>query len=407
MSKNRKFTALTLIFTLIASTFLAAPLNVDARQSKKSTSKKHRVHKKSSRKGASKRKSKSKRKRATRIRAPHQLGILIQSEDGTVIQDKLSDKCFNPASAIKLLTAYGALKTFGPTHQFNTDLYMDGDLDTANGVLQGNVYIQGNDPEFGKADSVDLLKALADNGVKKIEGKLIVSNSFSLYCSNSALYSGKGLSKIFRYGGGPDQSIIVVGPVEVGTAPQSAQLVTTHQSEELRSTLKHMLSRSLNNAAERIGSVIGGVPKLRKIAVEDIGIPQDSITITSASGLGQNRISPKHMMQVLKALETELDRYNMDFQNIMPVAGIDNGTLEKRFTGESEKGSVVAKTGTLTTTDGGVSALVGVMRSQKEDLYFVIFGWHGGVHSMRKNQDVLIRQLQEARGGPRAFDYNS
>ena len=112
-------------------------------------------------------------------------------------------------------------------------------------------------------------------------------------------------------------------------------------------------------------------------------------------------------MQVLKALETELDRYNMDFQNIMPVAGIDNGTLEKRFTGESEKGSVVAKTGTLTTTDGGVSALVGVMRSQKEDLYFVIFGWHGGVQSMRKNQDVLIRQLQEARGGPRAFDYNS
>ena len=403
MSKNRKFTALTLIFTLIASTFLAAPLEVDARQSKKSTSKKHRVHKKSSRKGASKRKSKSKRKRATRIRAPHQLGILIQSEDGTVVQDKLSDKCFNPASAIKLLTAYGALKTFGPTHQFNTDLYMDGDLDAANGILQGNVYIQGNDPEFGKADSVDLLKALADNGVKKIEGKLIVSNSFSLYCSNSALYSGKGLSKIFRYGGGPDQSIIVVGPVEVGSAPQSAQLVTTHQSEELRSTLKHMLSRSLNNAAERIG----GVPKLRKIAVEDIGIPEDSITITSASGLGQNRISPKHMMQVLKALETELDRYNMDFQNIMPVAGIDNGTLEKRFTGESEKGSVVAKTGTLTTTDGGVSALVGVMRSQKEDLYFVIFGWHGGVHSMRKNQDVLIRQLQEARGGPRAFDYNS
>ena len=38
----------------------------------------------------------------------------------------------------------------------------------------------------------------------------------------------------------------------------------------------------------------------------------------------------------------------------MPVAGIDPGTLEDRFTGLPWRGSVIAKTGTLTLrTDGG------------------------------------------------------
>ena len=87
----------------------------------------------------------------------------------------------------------------------------------------------------------------------------------------------------------------------------------------------------------------------------------------------------------------------------MPVGGLE-GTLKRRFTQEMVKGSVVAKTGTLAQTDGGVSALVGVVRCKQEDLYFVIFCMHGGVHSMRKKQEVIIKQLQDERGGPQPFD---
>ena len=39
----------------------------------------------------------------------------------------------------------------------------------------------------------------------------------------------------------------------------------------------------------------------------------------------------------------------------MPVAGVDPGTLEDRYTDALTRGSVVAKTGTLISTDGGAS----------------------------------------------------
>lgn len=407
--KPNPLIAFLMILTLAFSWLI--PTEVDARSSKssgksshKSSKKTRSSHKRSKRKrGHYKRRRKHKAKK--KWHAPLQLGILIQSPDGKIITDKHSDKSFNPASAIKLLTAYGALKELGPAHQFTTELYMDGALDEDSGILDGNLYVQGNDPEFGKTDSYELVKALAAQGVKQVKGKLVVSKDFSLYCNGNARTSGQGLSRIFKYGMS-DSKVLIDGGVELGSAPESAIVVLKHDSESLRSTLKHMLSKSLNSAAERIGSVIGGVPKLKEIATDDLGIPEESIKITSASGLGQNRITPKHMMKVLRALGEELERHNLSYQSIMPVAGIDNGTLEKRFTSEDEKGSVVAKTGTLTHTDGGVSALVGVMRSQKEDLYFVMFGWHGGVHGMRKNQDVLIKQLQQERGGPKSFAYN-
>lgn len=407
-SKTNALIALITLLALCISTMV--PAGVEAKSSSSRT-----ASKSSKKKRYSKKRSKRKRRHYRRRRrhkpkrkwhGPLELGILIQSPDGKVITDKHSDKSFNPASAIKLLTAYGALKEFGPAHQFTTELYMDGALDEKSGVLDGNVYVQGNDPEFGKTDSYELVKALAAQGVKQVKGKLVVSRDFSLYCNGNAVSSGQGLTRIFKYGLS-DSKVLINGGVQLGDAPESAIVVLKHDSETLQSTLKHMLSKSLNGAAERIGGVIGGVPKLKEIATDDLGIPKESIRITSASGLGQNRITPKHMMKVLRALGDELEKHNLSYQNIMPVAGIDYGTLEKRFTEEEEKGSVVAKTGTLTRTDGGVSALVGVMRSQNEDLYFVMFGWHGGVLSMRKKQDILIKQLQQERGGPKSFQYRT
>ncbi|HEY9783963.1 MAG TPA: D-alanyl-D-alanine carboxypeptidase, partial [Candidatus Obscuribacterales bacterium] len=51
-----------------------------------------------------------------------QIGILLQSPDGETLIEQAANVPFNPASAVKLLTAYGALKTFGPQHRFVTTL---------------------------------------------------------------------------------------------------------------------------------------------------------------------------------------------------------------------------------------------------------------------------------------------
>ncbi len=333
-----------------------------------------------------------------------QTGILVMSKGGTVILDEHSDVAFNPASAIKLLTAYSALKELGPDYRFPTTVLLDGELDEESGLFTGDVYVQGKDPDFKSSDGRELVQALSDAGVKRIDGKLIVSKTFSLNCAKDALGSGRGLAKILR-SGVAGTKVVLDGPVALGDAPSNAQVVTEHRSEELRETLKVMLSRSLNNAAERIGDSVGGIEQLKQTASE-IGISSASIHLESASGLGQNRISPKQMMLVFTSLGEELRRSGLDYQAILPVAGIDRGTLERRFTGLSERGSVVGKTGTLPGTDGGVSALVGILRSKEEDLYFVHFGWKGGVCGFRSAQDSLVRRLQNERGGPEPFNYD-
>ena len=111
-------------------------------------------------------------------------------------------------------------------------------------------------------------------------------------------------------------------------------------------------------------------------------------------------------MKIYRALFAELQRYRLTPSSIMPVAGIDPGTLEDRFTGLPWRGSVIAKTGTLIRTDGGASSLVGQMRTANgETLLFVIMNQRGSVSRFRENQDYLVMLVQNTRGGPKAFEY--
>jgi len=112
------------------------------------------------------------------------------------------------------------------------------------------------------------------------------------------------------------------------------------------------------------------------------------------------------MMKIYRELRVELKKHGLTPAAIMPVAGIDPGTLEDRFTGMPWRGSVIAKTGTLVRTDGGASSLVGQMRAANgEILLFVIMNQRGSVWRFRENQDYLVMLVQNSRGGPKAFEY--
>src|SRR4029079_6041871 len=98
------------------------------------------------------------------------------------------------------------------------------------------------------------------------------------------------------------------------------------------------------------------------------------------SVLGSKLIRPAVMMKIYRALLVELKKNGLAASDILPVAGIDPGTMRERVTGPAWRGSVIAKTGTLVRTDGGASALVGQMKSQNgETLYFVIMNQRGSV----------------------------
>jgi D-alanyl-D-alanine carboxypeptidase/D-alanyl-D-alanine-endopeptidase (penicillin-binding protein 4) len=185
-----------------------------------------------------------------------------------------------------------------------------------------------------------------------------------------------------------------------------AKLLLTQKSSKLVDILKVLLCYSNNFMAERIGESLGGPESVRQQLVALLNIAPGEIKLASLSGLGVNRMSPRVMMKVYRALRNELQKSRLSPSDIMPVAGIDPGTLEKRFTGPPWRGSVIAKTGTLVRTDGGASALVGQLRAANgETLLFVIMNQRGSVVRFRENQDYLVMLIQNSRGGPRAFSY--
>jgi D-alanyl-D-alanine carboxypeptidase/D-alanyl-D-alanine-endopeptidase (penicillin-binding protein 4) len=158
--------------------------------------------------------------------------------------------------------------------------------------------------------------------------------------------------------------------------------------------------------AERLGDSVGGIQAVRRDLMSSLSLSPHEFSIASLSGLGINRVSPRAMMKIFRALRAELRKNKLSTTDIMPVAGIDPGTMQDRFTGPAWRGSVIAKTGTLIRTDGGVSTLVGQMRTASgEILLFVIMNRRGNVLRFRLNQDYLVSQIQNSRGGPKAFQY--
>src|ERR1043166_3058850 len=355
-------------------------------------------------------------------------GVLIETLDGKVVSAQSENEPFNPASTLKLATALVALRTLGPDHRFATGVWTDGVLDKTTGILNGNLYISGRDPSFHYEHGVLLARELNQLGIKQVSGDLVVAPGFTMNFSASASRSGERLYDTLdatrRYAEAVRAwnyertllndhasletvpSVAVMGAVTVGPVAPAAKLLLTQRSRKLVDILKVLLCYSNTFMAERIGEALGGPQSVREQLKTLLGLGPDEIRISSLSGVGVNRISPRVMMKVYRELRAELQRHGLSPSSILPVAGIDPGTLEDRFNGLAWRGSVIAKTGTLMRTDGGASALVGQMRTANgEVLLFVIMNQRGSIWRFRENQDYLVMLAQNSRGGPKAFDY--
>jgi D-alanyl-D-alanine carboxypeptidase/D-alanyl-D-alanine-endopeptidase (penicillin-binding protein 4) len=355
-------------------------------------------------------------------------GVLVETLDGKIVSSQNENEQFNPASTMKLATALVALRTLGPDHRFATAIWTDGQLDKATGVINGNLYVAGRDPSFHYEHAILIARELNSLGIKQVTGDLIVAPGFTMNFSSSSMRSGEQfydtLDSTLRQAAAMRAwnyertllndkaaletvpSVAVMGAVEVGPVAPSAKLLLTQKSSKLVDILKVLLCYSNNFMADRIGDTLGGPQAVREHLTAELGLAPDDLKISALSGLGVNRISPRTMMKVYRALLGELQKHGLAPSAIMPVAGIDPGTLEDRFTGMPWRGSVIAKTGTLLRTDGGASSLVGQMRAANgETLLFVIMNQRGSVARFRENQDYLVMLVQNSRGGPKPFDY--
>ena len=337
------------------------------------------------------------------------LGIVIESLDGKQrLADHNPDIAFNPASVMKLATSLVALTKLGPDHRYRTNFLADGRLDLATRKLEGDLVVEGGtDPMFAATDGQAVAQELSRLGVSRVTGKLRISGAFYYYArgytSNLSLEtSAKKLRAVIESAG-----IKIDGDTEFGD--KAGTLLLSHYSETLAKILLYQNAHSSNAVAEVVGESVGGPQAIQSFLVKRAGLRDSEIYVGRASGLEFNRITPQASIRVLRALLAVLSNYSLKAEDVMPVAGIDSGTLRVRLGREDIRGSVVAKTGTLVSMDNGVSTLVGIVHTKERGpLLFAIFNSAGDVNTYRRLQDQFLQELIAEEGGavrvPRSED---
>jgi D-alanyl-D-alanine carboxypeptidase/D-alanyl-D-alanine-endopeptidase (penicillin-binding protein 4) len=327
-------------------------------------------------------------------------GILIESLDGKqTIAAHNADNPFNPASVMKLATSLVALEKFSPAHRYRTNFLADGQLDKKSRQLLGDLVVEGNaDPMFSKTDAEEVAKTLAELGISRVTGGLRIAGSFYFFARGYKRNLSHETSAVKLREALQRAGIRIHGSTVTGEA--KGTLLIAHYSDTLPNLLLYQNAHSSNAIAEVIGESLGGAATMQDFLTRRLQLKEGDLYVGHPSGLEFNRITPRASLKILRALIATLDKYSLKPEDIMPVAGVDSGTLMGRFTEEEFKGAVIAKTGTLFSTDRGVSTLVGLAFTKSHGtLLFAVFNSDGRVRAYRHLQDDFIEETIAELGG--------
>ena len=330
----------------------------------------------------------------------NQHGVYIETLDtAQPIAAFNADLRFNPASVTKLATSLAALDKLGAQYRFHTELRTNGTIDARTGELQGDlILVSGGDPAFSIQNAREVGDELRRRGIRRVSGSLVIVGAFS--CNhNSQTDVSAG---VFRR-----QARLPIHDatryVSSAASTSAGQLLLTIESDTLIHILQQQNAHSVNSMADLLGNVIGGPEAVRKFLVERLNLPESDVYFTHASGLDVNRLTPRATVQLLRALVQYLAEQGYTPEAVMPVAGVDASTLRDRFEDDEFAGSVVAKTGTLHDTDGGVAALAGIAYTRAHGpLLFAIYDMaeSRNVTRLRRMQDEFLKNLIQELGGP-------
>lgn len=322
---------------------------------------------------------------------PEKHGVLIETADRHHTLASLNaDTIFNPASVTKLATSLAALRRLGPEYRFQTKVFSDGAVD-AKGTLQGSLKIVGSDPTFGDVGAGFLAKELRARGIRRVRDGLKVSPTFS-----------------FNFGGAEESAArlakaLNVGNMATGTSDETpaGEPLFVFRSNTLREVLLYMNAHSNNFVADGVGAQVGGPDGIRRFLVDELGLNAEQVSIEAASGLGRNRLTPRGIVAILRAMIEETKRHNMQPDDVMPVAQSDWGTLRHRLTGTGLEYAVVGKTGTLTTIDGGMACLAGIVYTKDAGpILFTILDHGNNVWNNRQMEDQLLSEVVNETSAP-------
>ncbi len=366
-------------------------------------------------------------------------GLVWHAEtlDGTEVSSHGADRSLNPASVVKVATTLWALRDLGAATRFETRFLIDGDL-SRDGVLEGNLVVEGGgDPDFHLENAFHVAIRLRERGIERVTGALVVHQPFWLGweggaekrlpdAADRANLMGVRLRSAFDPHRWPRSTqrawrkfaaehgidrkdtprIAIDGGVEIGEGPVTGRPLIVHRSKPAADVLRRFNCWS-NNDIDRLEVELGTPDDLATLLHESWGdADAEGIRFATTSGLGENRMTPRQIVRLLRDLDRESRDRGLTPESVLPVAGCDPGTLENFFptlNADPYAGAVVGKTGSLIHTDRGVAAFAGIARTTEGDIAFAAIYPRAGrrLHWARRMEERLVVALIDAAGGPR------
>ena len=155
-----------------------------------------------------------------------------------------------------------------------------------------------------------------------------------------------------------------------------------------------------------MGAAIGSPADLAAMLNERLG-PDAPVRLSTTSGLGENRLTPRQIVAMLRGFRETAESLGLRVESLLPVSGCDPGTVTATFPALASgpnAGALVGKTGTLTSTDGGVTSLAGFLRTSEGEFVFCVAAPNvaGRIRVARRTEERWVLDRLSRHGGARA-----
>jgi D-alanyl-D-alanine carboxypeptidase/D-alanyl-D-alanine-endopeptidase (penicillin-binding protein 4) len=350
------------------------------------------------------------------------LSVAVTDGDGDRVYAHRAGRGLLPASTTKLVTAAGALATFGADHRYTTELRATAGPD-GSGTLAGElVLVGGGDPTLAtpafasmeedrpRTPLEDLAEAVAAAGIQRVTGGVVADpgvfadeplapgwKPVYLEDLDATPITGLTINAGRTLSGRPgdlsadaaasppreaaaalvrlleDRGVALEGSVRVQREPPRTQVaLASVTSAPLRELLSYMLRESDNHIADTVFRTVGaeageptwaGAASATVEALGPLGLDWETAVLADGSGLSRrDRLSAGLLVGLHQRMSRS--RLRLTWQRLMAVTG-ETGTLEERLTGTPAAGIVRGKTGSL----GDVRALAGTVLGPGDEHY--------------------------------------
>ena len=339
-------------------------------------------------------------------------GVFVRAEGGAVLAALNSTRLYHPASVTKVATTLAFLSRLRPDRRFRTTILATGPI--TDGTLHGDLVVQAEgDPYFLFENAFLILLRLRAKGIRRVNGVIRVEGPFFFDWTpdpggrrlkrawtgrlgaqrwpvvTRALFPGQSMPLkdfVLRFGRG------------VARESRPRRILVVHASPPLLRHLKDFNSYS-NDVFHEFSYRIGGPETVQRILRESVsGVPPSSMVIDNAAGDGRtNQLSPKAVVAMFEALERTLERRGLSFSDVLPVAGVDPGTLAARLAAPRYRGAVAGKSGTVRVLR--ISILAGVAYTRKFGrTFFAVMTRGVPLWAARERQNSFLRELLDMGG---------